>query len=62
MLYWIIFLVFGVPLVAYIMNMRSGVNAREDRLNEIKERLHEKELAKVNAKWDRVKRKNQNQE
>ncbi|WNO09021.1 hypothetical protein [Teredinibacter sp. KSP-S5-2] len=57
MLTWIILLVFGVPLVAFIMqSMRINRNC-QDRLQEISERLAQKRQDAIDAKVAEIKSK-----
>jgi hypothetical protein len=57
MLYWIILLVFGVPLIGFILKSIRSSKARNDRLLEIQERLSEKRQQEIDAKLSAMKEK-----
>lgn len=46
MLYWIVLLVFFIPLVIYILDSKNSERSRVNRLDSIQKRLKEKQLEK----------------
>ncbi|WP_444942024.1 hypothetical protein ACJJI3_07515 [Microbulbifer sp. ZKSA004] len=59
MLFWIVLLVFGVPLVAVIIQSVKTSKARNDRLDEIQKRLAEKQQEAIDSKLATMKEKRQ---
>lgn len=57
MLTWIILLVFGVPLIAFVMQSMRVNRNRQDRLQEITERLAQKRQDAIDAKVAEIKSK-----
>lgn len=57
MLFWIILLVFGVPLIAFMMQTFRTTQTRESRLQEIEERLIEKRQEAIHSKVAAIKEK-----
>ena len=47
MLYWAILLVFALPLIMYLIQLRSDKIARNRKLDKIQKRLNELEKRKV---------------
>lgn len=50
-------LVFGIPLLIYLLQIRQDEKKREDRISEIRQTLHDKEKNRVEQKWKRIKEK-----
>lgn len=59
MLYWIVLLVFFIPLVIYILDSKNSERSRVNRLDSIQKRLKEKQLEKIEEKKARIDRKGQ---
>lgn len=58
MIFWIVIVVFAVPLYLYIRKARSEEIERNDRLDRIQSRLQEKKLAEIEKKKRRISSKN----
>lgn len=57
MLFWIVVVVFTLPLYLLVHQMKSGEKARNQRLSQIQSRLQEKKLDEIEQKKQRINRK-----
>jgi len=57
MFFWVVLLVFFVSLVVFILSSRKAEQARIKRLDEIQQRMKEKEIKKIAEKKEPVEKK-----